>query len=117
MFLAVFIITFILGMVWPCFYTISVLLVFLPITGVFGSVYMFVCTATMSFVTYPISIEAIAIGVDQSAKAMRLVILPISFVFTAVFPALNTFAFSHTFRCPLTCVHSFVIEFIRSSRY
>ena len=89
-FLSVLVLSFIASAVRPSFNTLSVLLVFKPVTDVHGPVSMFILAVAVGFVMFPLAGVNVTVGVEKSASAIGLVIFPISFVAATVRPNLNS---------------------------
>ena len=107
------VVTFVHSPVRPSFFTMTVLLVLLPLAHVLCSIHVGVNTKTVSLVVDPISLVDISIRMYQSSFSVGLVILPEPFVEGAVWPVLLAPAFPLIIRfVPLSNIDSSVLQFV-----
>jgi len=76
---------------------------------------MLIGSSPVSFVVLPFTIIAVTISMDQPSIPVGLIIFPVAFILTAVFPELNSFALSQAILCPLAVVNGTIIKFIWTS--
>ena len=93
------------------------LLVVEPLARVLRSVHMDISPLAAGLIVNPHSIVHISGCMDKAPPAVRHVVLPITFVLSAVGPKLNALAVTQAFFGPLALVNNSVIEFVGSSCY
>jgi hypothetical protein len=110
--LAILVITLVLGAIRPGFNSEPMLLVLAPLTGILSTVHMNICAPAVRFIVEPFSLIDISVRVNESPSAVCHVVLPVAFIFAAVFPDLNSLTMAQTFLRPLTLVDRSIIELI-----
>lgn len=86
---SVFVVTLILGAIWPLLNTVAMLLVLLPSTLVSTAVEVSVDSITICFVISPLTLIHVAFRMNETAKSISHSILPESVVTGAIRPDLN----------------------------
>ena len=67
------------------------LLIFFPVTSVFGSVQVTVGSESMCLIVLPEAVIDITVCMDQSTFTIGLIVCPVALIHGAIGPDLNTF--------------------------
>merc|ERR550532_1347817 len=87
------------------------LLVFLPVTAVFGAIQMAIGAKAVSLVIFPAAVVHITIGMDEPTIAVSFAISPVSLVHRAVWPYLDTLTLTNVSPSdPLTLILGLIFQ-------
>ena len=67
-------------LIWPRLYSVTVLLVILPIACVDSPIVMHILTLPVSFVVEPLALINVTVGMDQAADTICFAVLPLTLV-------------------------------------
>ena len=104
MLLAVAILPLIARIVGPNLLAISMLFIFKPVSFVARAISMMVFAKAVGLVIFPLTVVNISICVDKPTTAIRLVSLPVPLVERSIDPYLNTSSIFSAQLVPLTLV-------------
>jgi hypothetical protein len=108
--LAVDIVAFVGGTIWPGLQSLAVLFILSPPAFVTGSIQMTVDTPAVGLIIFPSTVVDISISVDQTPSAVGLVKLPVAFVQTADDPSLDSFSIFTILVVPFPLILGSVVQ-------
>lgn len=111
MFLSVDVLSVVSGTIRPGFNTITVLLVFFPVTIVFSSISVLVDSLTVSLISLPLTLIDVSISMNEPALTIGLVSFPEALVHGTIAPDLDAISVSGiVIGVPLSLVLGIVLK-------
>ena len=117
MLFAILVASFVASSIAPGFDAIPMLLIFEPLTSVFGAVNVDIGPMTVSLIVQPFTLIYIPICMDETASVIRHVLVPVAHVFGSVIPCDYATSLAFMIFGPLTFVDCTVLKFVRASGY